>query len=229
MSHILCIETATEVCSVSVAVNGKTATLLELNEGYTHASRLPDLIQNAITQAGIKLSDLNAVAVSKGPGSYTGLRVGVSTAKGLCYALDIPLLSVNTLHALAWCARQTLNTNEYDLLIPMIDARRMEVYCAVYDKTLNELLPAEARIIEAGSFSEFNHHRIVFFGNGASKCSTVLQQPHALFLPNITCSALGMAQLAQQVFEQQHFEDVAYFEPYYLKDFVGTTPKPKWQ
>lgn len=225
MSRILCIETATEVCSVSVAENGKTVALLELNEGYTHASRLPSLIQEVTGLAQLPLTGLDAVAVSRGPGSYTGLRVGVSTAKGLCYALQLPLLSVDTLHALTATAQEVHNAALSEYWVPMIDARRMEVYCAVYDNRLQPHSTVSAKIIESGSFSEFMHQRVVFFGNGSAKCSTVLQHPNALYLSGVNCSASGMAQLAQKAFEQKHFEDVAYFEPYYLKDFVGTTPK----
>jgi tRNA threonylcarbamoyladenosine biosynthesis protein TsaB len=228
MSRILCIETATEACSVAVAVNGETVSLHELNEGYTHASRITQLIQSAVDEAGISLRELDAVAVSKGPGSYTGLRVGVSTAKGLCYTLNKPLIAINTLTAMTVLAKEKPEINKTDLLVPMLDARRMEVYCAVYDHILREVKPTAAEIINEQSFQELLDTRLMhFFGNGAEKCRAVLQHPNAVFTTHVLCSASGMAELAQRAFDAQQFEDVAYFEPFYLKDFLGTTPKPK--
>jgi tRNA threonylcarbamoyladenosine biosynthesis protein TsaB len=230
MSYILCMETATGVCSVAVVSETAVISVCEDHEGNAHASKLTLLVQEAVSKAGITLQELDAVAVSKGPGSYTGLRVGVSAAKGLCYVLGKPLIAVNTLASLANMFRQTMqaDTAEAVRLVPMIDARRMEVYCAMYDTGMNEIQPAQAKIIDGDSFAqELAAGKVYFFGNGASKCSTTIMHPNAVFVDHIVCSAAGMHGPAVQAFTGKRFEDVAYFEPFYLKDFVGTTPKPK--
>lgn len=230
MCFILCIETATEICSVAVVSENGVLSLCENHEGNAHASKLTLLIDESVKKAGISLKQLDAIAVSKGPGSYTGLRVGVSTAKGLCYSLEKPLIAINTLQSLA---EVFLTTNGKQRtangkLIPMIDARRMEVYCAVYDEYLNEVKSTEASIIDERSFeNELSRGEVYFFGNGSAKCKAVLTHPNAVFVDHIECSAAGMQNLAVKAFEQKQFEDVAYFEPFYLKDFVGTVPKPK--
>ena len=227
MSYMICIETATAICSVALTRNGEVIVLKENHEGNKHAAVLTQLIQNSITEAGISFNDLSAVAVSMGPGSYTGLRVGVSTAKGLCLALRIPLIAINTLESLANVflnKQETFASSFY--LIPMLDARRMEVFCAVYDKQLNGITPTEAKIITAESFLEIvNDRTCYFFGNGANKCQELITQNNAKFIDNIECSAVGLANKAYQKWVTNDVVDLAYFEPYYLKDFVGTKPK----
>jgi tRNA threonylcarbamoyladenosine biosynthesis protein TsaB len=227
MPKILCIETATEVCSVAISSRGKLLALEENHDGNAHASQLHNLVQKVLDSAGITLQDLDAVAVSKGPGSYTGLRVGVSTAKGYCYALGIPLIAINTLESLL--RGQVLGEREQtttSLYVPMLDARRMEVYCAVFDRHANMIRQTEAKIIDETSFVDLlDDNEIYFIGNGAAKCKSLITHPHAKFLDNILCSAKGMVNAAFEAFQTKQFEDTAYFEPFYLKDFVGTTPK----
>lgn len=242
MYFILCIETATEVCSVAVVTPTTILAIAENNEGNKHASQLTILIQDVIKKAGITLQQLDAIAVSKGPGSYTGLRVGVSTSKGLCYALDKPLIGIPTLKSLsamvAGGGQQILSDDKADrgpltvdfpqnsVFIPMLDARRMEVYCAGYDIEGNEECTTEAKIIDEASFAEeLDNGPVYFMGNGAAKCKTVISHPNAFFIDDVHCSAAGMFKLALTAFEQNQFENVAYFEPFYLKDFVATTPK----
>jgi tRNA threonylcarbamoyladenosine biosynthesis protein TsaB len=165
--------------------------------------------------------------VSKGPGSYTGLRVGVSTAKGYCYALGIPLIAINTLESLV--RAQELGEREQattSLYVPMLDARRMEVYCAVFDSHVNMIRQTEAKIIDETSFVDLlDDNEIYFIGNGAAKCKSLITHHHAKFLDNVLCSSKGMVDAAFEAFQTKHFDDTAYFEPFYLKDFVGTTPK----
>lgn len=230
MALILNLETATTVCSVSLAKDGQLIALKELNADYTHAENLTLFIEDVLKQANIKLADIDAVAVSKGPGSYTGLRIGVSTAKGLCYSLDKPLISVNTLQHLA--SSVISNTSSIiqhpgSLFCPMIDARRMEVYCAFYDHTGKEIKPTAAEIIEENSFFDLlKDHTVYFFGDGASKCKEVLSQnTNAIFLSEIVPSAKDMIAFSEKAFNEDQFEDVAYFEPFYLKDFVAGKKK----
>lgn len=189
---------------------------------------LTTLIQNAVEHAGFELADVDAFAVAKGPGSYTGLRIAVSTAKGLCFALEKPLIAVNTLEALALQVSGFYSDNY--LFCPLLDARRMEVYCALFDKNLTAIEPTQAKIIDADSFKEvLATHSVVFFGDGAAKCQSILgTNPNAVFPENaIFPSAKTVGQLATVLFEQGHFEDVVAFEPYYLKDFMTTTPKKR--
>ena len=226
MALILQLETSTTSCSVALSFNGETIALKEVNERNAHASNLTLFIEEVMLSAGKTMPDLDAVAVSMGPGSYTGLRIGVSTAKGLCYGLDIPLIAINTLEAMAYGYRM-IDTSESKLFCPMIDAKRMEVYSAVYDANLKEVLPVEARIIDAASFSGIlSTHQIVFFGDGAMKCKEVLSEAkNAVFVPDFNNSAKDMSKLAYQKYLEKQFEDVAYFEPYYLKDFLIIEPK----
>jgi tRNA threonylcarbamoyladenosine biosynthesis protein TsaB len=226
MTHILCIETATEICSVAIAKNGETIALLEDTQGNNHASQLHILVAKVLEQSKLQLSDLQAIVISKGPGSYTGLRVGVSAAKGYCYALQIPLIAINTLQSLANGFWQN-NPNYSGLVCPMIDARRMEVYGALFNQTLHEVLPTQAKIIDEQSFVEqLSQNQIAFIGNGAAKCQNTIISTNAHFENHYNrCNASYLSSLAQQAFNQQQFEDVAYFEPYYLKDFVGTVAK----
>lgn len=224
MPNILCIETATDTCSVSIVNENGVLAVAEILEGNSHASLLTTLIEDALKEAQLIKKELHAVAVSKGPGSYTGLRVGVSTAKGLCYALDLPLIGINTLVSLTTMAAAQIPKGEH-VFIPMLDARRMEVYCAILDASLNFQSPTEAKILDEHSFTdELDKGMVYFFGTGAAKFKSICQHPNAHFI-TVRCSAVGLHQLAIQAFQQQQFEDLAYFEPFYLKDFVGTTPK----
>jgi tRNA threonylcarbamoyladenosine biosynthesis protein TsaB len=225
MAFILCIDTATEVCSVALFDKNKLLVLNEITDGNMHASALTGLVEKTISEANITLKQLNAICISKGPGSYTGLRVGVSTAKGLCYGLNIPLISVNTLQGIAGVYMQQNPENTFSVC-PMIDARRMEVYAAIFDSRLHELKPTEAVIINEQSFAdELNEQQIVFIGNGAAKCKSTIMHPRAVFVDEIRCSAMGLGEFAYQQYRENKFEDVAYFEPFYLKDFIGTIPK----
>jgi len=225
MTLILCIETATEICSVAIAKDGITIALAEDTEGNNHASQLHILVQKALDIAQITLQDLNAVAVSKGPGSYTGLRVGVSSVKGYCYALQIPLIAINTLQSLA-NGYLSKNPTFSGLICPMIDARRMEVYCALFNNKLDEVLPTQAKIIDDNSFrEELLENEIIFIGNGAVKCQGKFEFKKSKFENGYVCNASFLSSLAQAAFDKKQFEDVAYFEPFYLKDFVGTVAK----
>lgn len=185
-------------------------------------------MDEAIKHAGLKPTDLDAVCVSKGPGSYTGLRIGVSAAKGLCYGLGIPLLSVGSLESMSNWAQANFKNELADVsfFCPMIDARRMEVYAQLFDASLSELQPVSAEIIDENSFgSELEEGKVAFFGDGAAKCKDVINHPNAIFLEEFNPSAQGMISLAEAKFAAKQFEDVAYFEPYYLKDFVAGKPK----
>ena len=221
MIYILNIETATKNCSVSISKNGTTVALIELNEAqFNHAEKLHIFIKEVLNEAKIELSHLSAIAVSKGPGSYTGLRIGVSAAKGLCYALNVPLISVDTLAILA---EKVNSTSGY--IIPMIDARRMEVFTQVFDKAHNVITNAEALIVDANAFSQLNETLHVL-GDGALKCKEVLTDAKFVFYDDFLYpSAKEMEQLSYDKFQKKFFEDVAYFEPYYLKDFMLTTKK----
>jgi tRNA threonylcarbamoyladenosine biosynthesis protein TsaB len=224
MSLILQIETATTVCSVALAENGQLLALKEVNERNVHAEMITLFIQDVCEQAGKQLKDIDAVAVSKGPGSYTGLRIGVSTAKGICFALDKPLIAVETLQAMTSGAVEFSELYDTDaILCPMIDARRMEVYTALYTTAGELIKPTAAEIIDDNSFAEFAPEKqLVIFGDGAEKCIQALAHRGKLtFLPDFSNSAKQLTQPAFQKFENKQFEDVAYFEPYYLKEFVA--------
>lgn len=227
MATILQLETATQVCSAAISKNGETIALKEQMASNIHAGSLTLFIKEVMDQAGLQFSDLDAVAVSKGPGSYTGLRIGVSTAKGLCFAMDKPLIAVDTLQMMAsgFLAQQ----EHYNgLTCAMIDARRMEVFTAVFDGDLNYTRLTEAKIVDEHSFAEeLAAGKVTFIGDGALKCAAVIQHPNALFLDQNFNSAANMSKLAYEVYGKSQFEDIAYFEPFYLKDFVLTTPKKK--
>jgi tRNA threonylcarbamoyladenosine biosynthesis protein TsaB len=226
--YILNIETSTEICSASVSSGIKTISYREHFIERSHAAILTNLIAEVMQEAAIEYSQLSAVAVSKGPGSYTGLRIGVSTAKGICFAINRPLIAVDTLGIIAEMAREKYNSDAETLLyIPMIDARRMEVYSAVYNKDLTKVRDVEANIIDSESFKDFSNNTLVFCGNGSDKCKGVISISDFIFLPDIFPSAKFMTKQAHQKFKNQEFEDVAYFEPYYLKDFIATIPKNK--
>ena len=219
--YILNIETATKNCSVAVAKNGETIALREIaEEGYSHAEKLHVFIEELISQSEITFKDLNAVAVSQGPGSYTGLRIGVSSAKGLCYALNIPLIAIDTLQSLA--AQITISEG---LIIPMIDARRMEVFSATYDKNLNKLEAVAAEIITDESYQN-STEKIHFLGDGAGKCKEILNKNNFLFHDEIVYpSAKEMSLLSYEKYKKSDTVDVAYFEPLYVKDFMITKKK----
>ena len=223
MTYILNIETSTTNCSVSLSKDGETLLLKEdYNSNYSHAERLHLFIEEVINEANISKDDLCAVAISKGPGSYTGLRIGVSTAKGLCYALDIPLISVSTLEALA-------NQVKVDdgIIIPMLDARRMEVYSAVFDKYNNQIRETKAQELDENSFKLYlNEGKVYFIGNGVQKSKEVITHENAFFIENKLPSSENMSKIAYEKYKKSDIEDVAYFEPFYLKDFIALRPKP---
>jgi tRNA threonylcarbamoyladenosine biosynthesis protein TsaB len=230
MSIVLNIETATTVCSVALAKDGELLGLKELNNGYTHAENLTVFIEDIVREAGVRLSDIDAVAVSKGPGSYTGLRIGVAAAKGICFGLNRPLIAVDTLKSLTWqFVNSTPGIRYPALFCPMLDARRMEVYCALYDQQLNELESVQAKIIDENSFESYlKDHLIYFFGDGASKCREKLGlNSNAVFIERVCPSASAMISFSELACNLKQFEDIAYFEPYYLKDFVTASARLK--
>ncbi len=221
MSFILNIETATKNCSVSIAKDGQTILCKEIaEEGYSHAEKLHVFIEEVIAESGILVKDLNAIAVSQGPGSYTGLRIGVSAAKGLCYALNIPLIAVDTLQTLA--SKANVSGGK---IIPMLDARRMEVYSEIFTAGLEIEREIQAEIIDENSFSEYKE-TLYFVGDCAEKCKPVLTKENFVFLEEIKYpSANEMSKISYDKYQKSDTVDVAYFEPYYLKDFMMTLPK----
>lgn len=228
MSCILNIETATEVCSVAISKDSEIIYYKEETKGPSHAILLGVFVNDAVKELRKKDIKLDAVAVSCGPGSYTGLRIGVSEAKGLCYGLNIPLIALSTLKIMAQGVLHNYNIDKDSILCPMIDARRMEVYDVLLNKELDELRPVSADIIDENSFSEIlKDNNIIFFGNGAAKCKDVLPIENTRFLEGIYPKASDMVKLANDAYDKNEFVDVAYFEPFYLKEFVATTPKNK--
>ena len=222
--RIIHIETATTTCSVAAGENGVLVAVRSVHDGYKHAENLLRIVEEVMQEAGWKNDELSAIAVSAGPGSYTGLRIGVSTAKGLCYALDIPLIAVSTLYSLAsGFLRQFPDSDA--LICPMLDARRMEVYTALFSKNLYRLKPDAPLIVDAlESVPEILEQPIVFFGDGAEKCEVVLAHPNANFNNSIQISAEDMVQSAFDSYQTQTFVDLAYFEPEYLKPYQGKPP-----
>ncbi len=223
MALILNLETTTTNCSVSLARDGKVISFRELNDpDYSHAENLHVFIEEVLEEGQVTIADLDAVAVSKGPGSYTGLRIGVSAAKGLCFSLNVPLIAVDTLQALAMRVKV-----EDGYIIPMLDARRMEVYSAVYDHKYSMLRSAAAEVIDQGSFSEFiTKHRTTLVGPGAEKCRGIVDHEYLSFQEEVFFpSAIEMAMLSYEKCRIGDTEDVAYFEPFYLKDFIVTKKK----
>ncbi len=214
---ILQIETATDICSVGLSQSGKILSLCETDEKNVHAAQLTRLIEKCLSEAGAAMKDLAAIAVSIGPGSYTGLRVGLSTAKGLAYALDLPLIAVNTLQSLAFACREAMARTDV-LYCPMIDARRMEVYTALYDPDFNIIEPIQAKVLDAASYDPwFNAGKtIVFCGNGAEKCTTLFRSPLAIFSP-VRCSASHLTGLSALAFLVKDFADLALVSPEYVK------------
>lgn len=227
MSCILNIETSTNVCSVALSQDG-VCLYEDVNmEGPSHAQVLAGYVKNAVSFADSHAIPIDAIAISKGPGSYTGLRIGVSEAKGVAYGRDAKLLSVPTLKLLTvpiLLGHEELP--EDALLCPMIDARRMEVYYALYDRALNEVVQTQALVIDSDSFKDYlDKQPIYFMGNGADKCVETIQHPNAHFIKNIVPRAKNMIPLAEMAMAKEQFEDVAYFEPFYLKEFVATKSK----
>jgi tRNA threonylcarbamoyladenosine biosynthesis protein TsaB len=219
---ILLLETATSSCSVALSENGKIIAVKEANERNIHASHITLFIEELMINTGKKYSDLTAVAVSKGPGSYTGLRIGVSTAKGLCYALDIPLLGIDTLEAMSSGLMSKNDIQDSDLLIPMIDARRMEVYTGIFQKDLKIVEPVSAKIVDASSFDQFEGRDLVLFGDGAGKFKELFSDQNNIRFIDFTNSAEDLNFLACKKLSKGETENVAYFEPFYLKDFLLT-------
>ena len=220
---ILCLETATPSCSVALVHNGEVLACEEDPKGQNHSEKITLFIDSVMKKANISYNDLDAVAVSMGPGSYTGLRIGVSTAKGICYAVSKPLIAVETLHAMAYGGKYN------GILIPMIDARRMEVYAAIFDENINKIKDTEAVIIDENSFADLKKdHHLYLFGDGADKCAELFANDDKItVIKDFYCSAKYMNTIAQQKFNNKDFVDVAYFEPFYLKDFVPGTPTVK--
>lgn len=223
-SYLLCVETATEVCSVAVCRGEEVCSLREAPEAYRHASLISVLIREALADADLPATSLAGVAVSRGPGSYTALRVGLSAAKGLCYGLQIPLLAIDTLQALSRAAASEVQAHYF---IPMIDARRMEAYTAVFDRIGEAVRPAEAQVLEPDSFDELrgDGRKLAFFGNGAGKYRELVGKESDFLFPHLRCSARHLAVPAAEAYAGEEFQNLAYFSPYYLKPPHITTPK----
>lgn len=234
MALILSIETGTDICSVALSRDNTLLALRESVTGREHAAKLGVYIDEILRENEVEPDELDAVAVGKGPGSYTGLRIGVSMAKGLCYGLEIPLIGIGSLEALACVAAEDFEAGILDIdnwetahLCPMIDARRMEVYAQVFDTNFRVLTSVGAHVIEPDSFADsMGGGEFVIFGNGAQKCVTTLESAQVKFV-EVTPSARGVAALAYDAFKAEKFEDMAYFEPFYLKDFVVLTSTKK--
>jgi tRNA threonylcarbamoyladenosine biosynthesis protein TsaB len=226
MSCILSIETSTDVCSVAMSENGQCIFKKEDHSGPNHAVSLGVFVDEALSFTDNHAIPLGAVAVSQGPGSYTGLRIGVSMAKGICYGRDVPLLAVPTLEVMAVPVLLNHEIEEDALLCPMIDARRMEVYSAIYDRALKPQRETRADIVDGDTYREFlDRHPVYFFGNGAAKCMETINHPNAHLIKGIEPLAKYMFPLAERRWVQKEYEDVAYFVPFYLKDFVAKMPK----
>jgi len=227
MALILSIETSTKTSSIAIHDRGILVSSLNIHLEKSHSEYLTPSIKNLLASSGLKTNSIDAVAISKGPGSYTGLRIGTSTAKGICYALGAKLIAINSLEAMAF----GVSKFQYDdvLLCPMIDARRMEVYCLVTDLDMALIESTKAKIIEGSSFSNLlSAKKVIFFGNGSSKCKPILNHSeNAIFINGIDPSAENIGELAWKSYKDNLFEDVAYFEPYYLKDFIAKKPSTK--
>lgn len=227
---IICLETATSLCSVALCSNEGLVSLRESHDTKSHASLITVFIDEILKEQGLKVKDLEAIAVSRGPGSYTGLRIGVSVAKGIAYASSIPLIGIDTTLSMFMGIKEkytgTMQNTENILFCPMLDARRLEVYCAVYDysgKTINKI---SAEVITENSFGDIpESEKIVFFGNGADKCRDIIKRKNSYFDSEFVISASHMLTPAYQSFRDHDFQDIAYFEPFYLKDFITTIPR----
>lgn len=231
---ILLIETATNICSVALSRGEEILSVRESDEDRSHGSLLTLFMQEVMDEAAVKPDQINAVAVSKGPGSYTGLRIGVSVTKGFAYARKIPVIGIVTLQAMTGAAthnnevRALQQRHPEILFCPMIDAKRMEVFSGLYNKNCQEISPVSALVVDESSFiTHLDSHHIAFFGNGSEKVKDVIHHPNAHFISGITPSSSSMVPLALKNYKDKIFEDTAYFEPFYLKDFVATIPKKK--
>lgn len=221
---ILHLESSSKNCSVAISDGEKLLCLCEeVSENYKQSESLHQFVEWALEGAQIKLSDLDAVCLGKGPGSYTGLRIGAASAKGFCFGLNIPLISVPSMDSMA----EPFINGDYDLIIPLIDARRMEVYTSVYDRSGRVILETEAMILEADSFHKYRDQKIIFIGDGVKKASEILDLKSATFNENVYPSAQYLIKKAVEKFEKKSFEDIAYFEPFYLKDFQGIKAKKR--
>jgi tRNA threonylcarbamoyladenosine biosynthesis protein TsaB len=234
MALILSIETSENTCSVALGNEYELIGTMEVRDGKSHASMLTVLINKLLAEKEVQFKELKAVAVSKGPGSYTGLRIGVSVAKGICYALNIPLIALNTLQVMSIGLTQSEflrkhKINEENLLLcPMMDARRMEVYTEFFNTLCEPAGNLQALIIDSTTFrDELDKGQVIMFGSGSAKCNGLIQHENAVFIEDINPHASNMISLAYDFYQQNKFEDLAYFEPYYLKDFVATIPKRK--
>lgn len=227
---IICLETSSMICSVALCDRDGTVALKESADSRSHASQLTVFIDELLKEAGIKAAALDAIAVSKGPGSYTGLRIGVSVAKGIAYAASIPLIAVDTtlamFHGIVDIATRDKLADDSTLFVPMIDARRMEVYFSVITANGEILSEVSAQVIDENSFRHIpSETRIIFFGDGAPKCSNIIKGPNRIFIDNFSVSASHMYKPVFKAFKEKRFEDTAYFEPFYLKDFITSRPK----
>jgi tRNA threonylcarbamoyladenosine biosynthesis protein TsaB len=232
MAAILNIETATPLCSVALAIEGNVIARRETFEEKSHAARLTVFIEEILKEQGLQIKDLQAIAIGKGPGSYTGLRIGVSTAKGLCYGADIPLIAVGTLRIMAnyakeICSKKSISLSDENILLcPMIDARRMEVFSCLYSVSGEETESVSAKIIDDSTYAHYlQASQLYFFGSGMEKCRPLLSHPNAFFLDEIYPHAAALAVLSEEKYQKKQFENLAYFEPFYLKEFVATIPK----
>jgi len=227
LAIVLNIETATKNCSVCLSENEKILSLVEFNEGqFSHAEKLHSFILDVLKQSKKSMQDIDAISVSKGPGSYTGLRIGVSAAKGLCFALDKPLISISTLDSLS----HIVDAKKGEFIVPLLDARRMEVYSAVYDNQHFQIREIRAEIIDENSFADYlNKGKVFMVGDGAAKCTEIIDHKNANYLKDVFPSAKEMAKLSSVKYQNNEFEDVAYFEPFYLKDFIAGIPKKLFQ
>ncbi len=225
---VLCLDTSTEICSVTVACGEKVLAFRENADGKSHAKTLLPFVDEVVKEAGISIREVNAVAVSMGPGSYTGLRIGSSTAKGLCYSLEIPMIAIPTLQIIAAGAAKQQAANENAVFCPMLDARRMEVFTAIYDKDLQPLSEVSSQIVDEHTFADIlTKKNVVFCGNAVEKCREILSKnPNALF-DTTPISSINMVDLALHKLSRQQFEDIAYFEPFYLKEYVAAKPHVK--
>lgn len=228
MATIISIETSTNVCSAALSKDGVVIENKENFEGQSHAVLLGKYVQDLLEKAKSMNTTVDAIAVSCGPGSYTGLRIGVSTAKGLCYGLDIPLIAINTLKAMSNHVAKTMQMEPEAWLCPMIDARRMEVYTTFMNTSLEEQKPISADIIDENSYADIlSEHKVYAFGNGAEKCRGTLENKNLTYIEGVVPLAKDMVSLAEEAYEAKRFEDVAYFEPFYLKEFVATQSQKK--
>jgi len=229
MALILNIETSSEICSVNLAKDGNEVITIEEYEDKIHASAITLLIFRLFEKSGLDIKNLDAVAVSSGPGSFTGLRIGLSTAKGICYALDIPIISIVTLKSMAYgiLKNVSIDYNSNILICPMIDARKKEIYSALYDTNLNEIIKPDAYIFDENFLNEYNNFKIICAGSGTKKINQLNTNPNFIVLKDFLPSAKYMIKISFEKFIKQDFENLAYFEPFYIKNFIPSVPKKK--